>query len=239
VRSARLAFTAVFWLAACGTAPKPVPGAAREPTNAVGGAEPGPRPADADADVAYYQDRAAALASEVLTEVARTNFVRMRRGRLYLREPPGAGNPTKLQFALTEAFKKDDSPAILEATRKLLADDQADIRGHMLRAVTLRRLGRESEANFHRQAAIGLVESIVSGGDGRSFATAWTVFRVKEEYEVLKAAGYLVERQSMIPHGDRSFDVIDARKVDGGEKFRAHFDITELFAEEGRALRGR
>jgi len=33
--------------------------------------------------------------------------------------------------------------------------------------------------------------------------------------------------------------VLDAHKPDGSEKFRAHFDITEMFAEEGRAFRAR
>jgi hypothetical protein len=242
---ARLVFAAASLVTACATTPKPAPAstpAARAARPALPPAAPEdeapPRPADADADVDYYQERAAALATETLVEIARTNFVRMRRGRLYL--PAAGGAPAgEIEISLTRAFESGDNEKIVEITARILSGDQADIRAHMLRAVALRKLGREKEANFHREAAIGLIESIVRGGDGRSFDTAWTVYRVKEEYEVLKADGYLVERQSLTSHGNRNFDVLDARKPDGSARFRAHFDITEMFAEEGRAFRGR
>jgi hypothetical protein len=224
-------------LASCAPAPKPAP---RTPPRAAPAAEQGipPRPADADADVAYYHERAAALATESTTEVARTNFARMRRGRMYLSgEVPAA--ETGKQIALTQAFDKSDNQAIVDITGKILPDDQVDIRAHMLRAVALRRLSRTKEADFHREAAISLIESIVGGGDGRGFDTAWTVFRVKEEYEVLKARGYVVDRQSLTHHDRRDFDILDAHKPDGSEKVRAYFDITEMFAEEGRAFGAR
>jgi len=226
---------AAFGLASCATGPKPAP-APRPPAAAKEGIPP--RPADADADVAYYRERAEALAAESTIEVARTNFARMRRGRMYLADEVAAAETGK-QIALTQAFDKSDNQAIVDITGNILPGDQADIRAHMLRAVALRRLGRTKEADFHREAAIGLIESIIGGGDGRSFDTAWTVYRVKEEYEVMKSRGYLVDRQSLTHHDKRDFDILDAHKPDGSETFRAHFDITEMFAEEGRAFRGR
>ena len=42
--------------------------------------------ADATAEVAYYRERSLALAGEASTEIARTDFTRLRRGRLYLTE---------------------------------------------------------------------------------------------------------------------------------------------------------
>jgi hypothetical protein len=236
---ARLVLVAVLSCAACAGTPKPAPRASRPPPAAAGEAEIPPRPADADADVAYYRERATVLASGTLVEIARTNFARMRRGRLYLPQEGGGPATSDLEIALTRAFDSGDNEKIVDVTSKYLMGDQADIRAHLLRALALRKLGREKEANFHREVAIGLIESIVRTGDGRSFDTAWTVYRVKEEYEVLKASGYRVERQSLTSHGNRNFDVLDARKPQGGETFRAHFDITELFAEEGRAFLGR
>jgi hypothetical protein len=239
-RSFASVFVAACGLASCAPAPKPAP-RTPPPPRVTAAADPGipARPADADADVAYYRERATALATESTTEVARTNFARMRRGRMYLQQESAGAETANREIALTQAFNKNDNQAIVDITGKILVGDQADIRAHMLRAVALRRLGRTKEADFHREAAIGLVESIVRGGDGRSFDTAWTVFRVKEEYEVLKAGGYLVERQSLTHHDKRDFDILDARKPDGSETFRAHFDITEMFAEEGRAFSGR
>jgi hypothetical protein len=236
---------AVF--AACATNPAGPGGAGKAAAYPRAPGSPGapdadipPRPADADADVAYYHERAAALATEVGVEIARTDFVRMRRGRLYLRSGAhgAGGNLGPLQMALGKAFEAGDDQAIMNVTAKILVEDQADIRAHMMRAIALRRTQREKEAGFHREAAIGLIESIVRGGDGRSFDTAWTVFRVQEEYELLKTRGYLVESQSLQEHGGRSFDVLRARKPEGGPIFTAYFDITELFAEEGRGLSG-
>ena len=221
-------------LASCATTSTAGPAAAPRPAPSAKEGIPA-RPADADADVAYYRERAAALAAGSTIEVARTNFARMRRGRMYLSGQVAAAETGK-QIALTQAFDKGDNQAIVDITGNILPDDQADIRAHMLRAVALRRLGRTKEADFHREAAIGLIESIVGGGDGRSFDTAWTVYRVKEEYEVMKSRGYLVDRQSLTHHDKRDFDILDAHKPDGSETFRAHFDITELFAEEGRAF---
>jgi hypothetical protein len=85
----------------------------------------------------------------------------------------------------------------------------------MLRAVALRRLGRDKEANFHREAAIGLIESIVRTATGAASRRPWTVFQVEEEYEVAKASGYVVTDQSLTRQGGRWFDVLEVQKPDG------------------------
>jgi hypothetical protein len=177
------------------------------------------------------------LASGAATEIARTDFVRLRRGRLYIAE--GELEAAELEQKLAEAFGRSDDGQILSVTARILAHDQADIRSHVMRAVALRRTGRAPEADFHRGMAIALIESIVRGGDGRGFATAWTVFRTKEEYAVLRARGYDVEKQSLADHDGRVFDVLRARETKGGEAFDAYFDVTEMYAEEGRALGAR
>ena len=195
------------------------------------------RPATSADDVAYYRERAAALATGVPTEVARTDFMRVRRGRLYLYGPSETSTVRALEVELSKAFGQGDARAILASTARILGEDQADIRAHMLRAVTLRQSGQTAEAEFHRQVAIALIDSIRGGGDGRGFDSAWTVFRVKEEYEILKALGCVVESQSLRSHGGRTFDVLRARELKGPVTFEAYFDITELFAEESRQLR--
>jgi Domain of unknown function (DUF4919) len=204
---------------------------------AVGGA-PSPLSQEANADVSYYRERAAALASGNGTEIARTDFVRLRRAQLYMHGSLDSTNALAANKRLTTAFANGDAVAALEATGKILEDDQADIRAHMLRAVVLRQAGKAVEASYQREIAIALIESIVEGGDGRGFDSAWTVFREKEEYEVLKSEGYLVESQSLVRHGDRTFDVLRAHKAEGGEKIEAYFDITELFAQERSSFGG-
>jgi hypothetical protein len=198
-----------------------------------------PRPADAAADIAYYQERTAALASGALTDIARTDFARLRRGALYLLGPSDSAAQAAAHAQLMAAFRASDANAMLAASTTILASDQADIRAHALAALALRRADRTAEADFHHQMAMALVESILQTGDGRGFKSAWTVFRTKEEYEVLMARGYIVRSQSLKSDGGRDFDVLSARDAQQGQSIDAFFDITELFAEEGRAMSAR
>jgi len=190
-----------------------------------------PRPEDADDDVVYYRERAIALKSGVRGELVRTNFVRLRRGRLYLRSGMAAAEAKVLDTRLDEAFAKNDDAAVLDLSAQLLADDQAAIRVHRMRGMALRRMGRVAEADFHRDVARVLIESIVGVGDGRTFDSAWVVFRGKEEAEVLKALGCATESQNLSLRGGRKFDVLLTRKADSGEARELYFDVTELHAE--------
>jgi hypothetical protein len=194
---------------------------------------------DSHADAEYYLSHALTLAKEEPGEINRTDFARFRRGRLYAGGPADSDVMRALGKKLTAVFDQDDQRAIVDITARILIDDEADIRAHMLRSIALRKLQRTREADFHRDVALGLIQSIIATGDGRNLESAWTVFRVKEEYEIIKVLGCLVESQALKSNGDRKFDVLVARKAQGGGVIRVHFDITELFAEEGRDLRTR
>jgi hypothetical protein len=191
--------------------------------------------ADATAEVAYYRERSVALAAGTSTEIARTDFARLRRGRLYLTEGLPDPEIAALQHRLTEAFSAGNGAAILDLTAQLIERNQADIRAHMLRAIALRQAGQESEARTHHDLASALLESIMAGGDGQGVASSWTVFDVSEEYEVLKAKGCMLGSQALVSHEERQFDVLHARKANGSP-CEATFDITELMAVTARHL---
>jgi hypothetical protein len=231
---------ALVALAAVGCATAPAAPVARPAPRAAAPAEadgegPSPRPPDAAEAVAYYRAAALVLAKEQPDEVDRIDFGRFRRGRLYAGLVMGAG-----AFAqeLSVAFEKNDWSAVLDVTAKILPDDQADIRAHMLRAVALRKLERHTEADFHRAVAIAMLKSIFKTGDGHGPETAWTVFQVREEYEVMKALGFLVESQSLKHEGGKHLDILEGSASKDGRRVRVYFDISEVFAEEGRAFSG-
>jgi len=212
---------------ACGSSPAPAASAA----SANAQAAPTARPAYAEADAAYYRARAGALATEAADEIAGTDFWRFRRGRLYV---PDASNMQELEERLADAARSESAAGVIDASAALLASDQADINAHTLRSNALRKTDHVTEADFHRAVAQGLIDSIVHAGDGQSAQSAWTVYRVKEEYEVLKAKHARFISQSRINVGSRSFDLLDAER-DDGEKLHVYFDITELMAEQARA----
>jgi hypothetical protein len=206
----------------------------RAPNASAGGATLSP--ADATAEVAYYRERSVALAGGSSTEIARTDFTRLRRGRLYLTEGLPDREIEELRRRLTDAFGAENRTAILDLTAQLIERNQADIRAHMLRAVALRQAGNDSEARTQHDLAIALLESIMAGGDGQGVSSPWTVFDVSEEYEVLKAKGCIPGPQALMAHEDRQFDVLHARNASSGAPCEATFDITELMAVTARHL---
>jgi hypothetical protein len=194
--------------------------------------------AEAAEEVAYYRERSAALAAPTNVEIARTDFTRLRRGRLYLTEGLRDRETTNLERRLTTAFGAGDGPQVVDVTGQILARNQADIRAHTLRSVTLRRAGQTNEADTQHEIAIGLIESIIRGGDGLGFASAFTVFDVSEEYEVMKVEGCLPRSQGLASQGDRSFDVLRARKFSDGTPCDFYFDVTEMMAVVARHFPG-
>lgn len=197
-----------------------------------GAPAPTPRPRYAEADAEYYRARAGALATEAIDQIAGTDFWRFRRGRLYV---PDASNIQELEERLADAARSDSAAGIIDASAAVLASDQADINAHTLRANALRKTDHISEADFHRTVAQGLIDSIIHAGNGQNPDSAWTVYRVKEEYEVLKAKHARFVSQSRVNVGNRTLDLLDAEQADG-QKLHVYFDVTELLAEQARAL---
>lgn len=213
----------------CGSSPK---AASSAQTAGSAQAAPTPRPAYAEADAAYYRARAGALATEAIDQIAGTDFWRFRRGRLYV---PDASNIQELEERLADAARSDSAAGIIDASAEVLASDQADINAHTLRAAALRKTDHLTEADFHRTVAQGLIDSIIHAGNGQTAESAWTVYRVKEEYEVLKAKHARFVSQSRVNVGNRTLDLLDAEQADG-EKLHVYFDVTELLAEQARTL---
>ncbi|HET7543671.1 MAG TPA: DUF4919 domain-containing protein [Polyangiaceae bacterium] len=215
---------------ACGS-PAPAASAAQPAGTAAAKAAPTARPEYAEADASYYRARASALATEASDEIARTDFWRLRRGRLYV---PDASNVQELEERLADAARSESSAGVIDASAELLAADQADINAHLLRSSALRKTDHITEADFHKTVAQSLLDSIIHAGSGQTPDSPWTAYRVKEEYEVLKAKKARFVSQTRVNVGDRTLDLLDAEREDG-EKLHVYFDVTELLAEQARA----
>jgi hypothetical protein len=216
---------------ACGGSPAPAASAAQSAGKPAAAAAPTPRPAYAEADASYYRARAAALGTEAADEIARTDFWRFRRGRLYV---PDASNIQELEERLADAARSDSAAGVIDASAELLAADQADINAHLLRSSALRKTDHLTEADFHKTVAQSLIDSIIHAGTGQSPDSPWTAYRVKEEYEVLKAKQARFVSQTRVNVADRTLDLLDAEQSNG-ENMHVYFDVTELLAEQARA----
>ena len=190
------------------------------------------------ADAEYYRSWTAAPGTPTPRELSQLDLRRLRRGRLYARGSLERRQVSALDRALSDAFARGDDATVLDATAKLLADDQTDVRANMLRAVALRRTGDERQAEQFGKLGALLLESLVRDGDGKSFETAWTAFQVKEEYAVLSSRGFAVSKQTLVENDGRHYDVLEAHSLrdpdPNGEAERFYFDVTELVKEEQR-----
>jgi len=215
---------------ACGGSPPPAASAAQPAATPGKGAAPTPRPDYAEDDASYYRARASALGTEAADEIARTDFWRFRRGRLYVRD---ASNLQELEERLADAARSESSAGVIDASAALLAADEADINAHVLRSNALRKTDHIAEADFHKAVAQSLLDSIIHAGTGQTPDSPWTAYRVKEEYEVLKAKQARFVSQTRVNVGDRTLDLLDAEQANG-EKIHVYFDVTELLAEQAR-----
>lgn len=213
--------------------PSATPSAQAKATTRANDAPPPPRPADAGDAAAYYAERAPLLLKGDTAAIAETDYVRLRRGRLYSN---AERVPRELDESLEAAMEKDDANAVLDAATKIIGYDPTDARAHMVSAVLLRRAGVAGQSDIHTTLARALLDSIGKHGDGAGFDTAWTVYAVKEEYQFLFAIGLEVRGQRLVPHADRAFDVLAVEDPKTGRSGEAYFDVTELYAEEGRQL---
>ena len=83
-------------------------------------------------------------------------------------------------------------------------------------------LGDDARARAERSLQVLALESIRSTGDGTR-AHPWSVLRVSDEYDVLRAAGRVSREQTLLEADGRS---LDRHVCDDGSE--AWFDVSRL-----------
>lgn len=118
-----------------------------------------------------------------------------------------------------EAIKNADS---------ILDKCYVELNAHYVSAIANRELGKNDKFEFHRDIYIGLINSILDGGDGKSTKTAWTVITIDEEYAILNYLGFQRTTQSLLAEDGHRFDVLQAFNIKNKEetaKFYFNIDI--------------
>jgi hypothetical protein len=238
MRLARVCLLVSLAALGCATAAtKPAPAA---PSTGAPFDEPGTMPGastDEDPDVEYYRQARRPLAMHDVKAARALDFKRFRRGSMLIKSAP---SDAVLDDPLNEAMQTGDDARVLHAAHLALVRDCAYIRGHIVAGNLKRKQGDIAEADLHRAYATGLLDSIVASGDGKTAATAFVVFHVREEYELMRASGFRVLRQALHDEGGRTYDVLTvepearAKSAAAAPERTVYFDITELFAQEAR-----
>lgn len=136
---------------------------------------------------------------------------------------PYGGAETALKDEMFKAFRAGDCVRVVALAEQIVDIVYVNIDAHMLGDLCYRRLQNAAAADAHRRVAQGLLRSILASGDGKAAVTAYVVIGVDEEYSLLSALGYHVERQSLISESGHSYDRLDVSK--GGTSAVFFFNV--------------
>jgi len=135
---------------------------------------------------------------------------------------------------LEAAVGKQDAESIRKRCDAAFKIYFLESKAHALCGFALEKAGDKKGAEYERFLAQGMVASILSTGDGKTWQTAYEVYAVSEEADVLFAAGLVKVDQGTLDGTPkdgktRSFDVITARDPQTGATQRIFFNVTALY----------
>lgn len=92
-------------------------------------------------------------------------------------------------------------------------------------ASAYRESGDLAKADETRARWMGLVDSILRSGDGRSYKTAFHVISINEEYAVLRMLRLQPGNQSLQEHGASQYDVMQVQVPSSDKPVELFFNI--------------
>jgi hypothetical protein len=123
-----------------------------------------------------------------------------------------------------------------EAARQaesVLEKNYVDPNAHMVAFIAYREQGNAEKAKLHRRWADGLIDSVKSGGDGKSAETAWHVTSISEEYAVLRSLNLRMMGQSLLNQNGHAYDVLKTLDPKDTEA-TFFFNVDKPFSAYGR-----
>ncbi|HEY2068431.1 MAG TPA: DUF4919 domain-containing protein [Rhizomicrobium sp.] len=139
---------------------------------------------------------------------------------------------TQLSNAIVAAVKANDYAGVRDAAVQLLSVDYIDMYGQKFLRQSCKLLKDDACAAKGHFVEFGLLNSIVNSGDGKTCATGWEAFTVKEEYFALAMAGAHLTSQSLAGGCD-VMQTVD----DSGQPHAYYFRIDVMLQDEAGMLR--
>jgi hypothetical protein len=136
----------------------------------------------------------------------------------------------KLNAELRQELSAHNFAAVIATAEEILAINYTSTWAHTMKAYAHEQLKQENQGKYHRQVVLGVTDSILATGDGKTTKTAWKVLNIEEEYNLLRTVFeiFQVEHQSLLHENHRHYDILTA-KTEKGDVVSFYFDITEFF----------
>ena len=152
-------------------------------------------------------------------------------------DPYGADHEKRRQMSAAVIESRCDEA--LKIADQLLATTFLSPDSHAAKSFCYRLMGDNARAEFHKAIYLGLINSVLSKGDGKSTETAYTAISIEEEYAVMRALGFTVWNEEYLNKADHTFNVLsgtdDRNKIT--TKIYFNVDIPLSLEKERKAIK--
>jgi len=137
---------------------------------------------------------------------------------------------------MRDAYGRGDCAAVIAKAESILAQNFVDAEAHLAASLCHGKLGDADAGRRERAHARGLIDSILSSGDGKNEKSAFVVIQIAEEYTVLKVLGLRPVTQALIHADGHSYDRFETKSTETGQQGGLFFNIDRLLAVLEREL---
>ena len=127
--------------------------------------------------------------------------------------------------AMNQALRDKDYKRALEKAEEVLLENFVDLDAHSAEFTAYHEQQRNDLADLQKHIVDGLRGSMTNLGDGKSVETAFEVNNVHEEYVVLRFAGLIPSKQSLVMVGGQAYDFLEAVDPKTNDKFKLYFSL--------------
>jgi hypothetical protein len=147
------------------------------------------------------------------------------------------GVDSKMRMKLIETVKAKKFDDVAKVAQEILKTNFLDMITHVYAATAYQSLKDKKKADYHQAVYLGLINSIVTGADGESPKTAYTVISVDEEYAVLNAYGLQRTANTVLDEGGHKYDVLTVTDKTTGVTSKVYFNIDLVWKGYDKVLK--
>ncbi len=115
---------------------------------------------------------------------------------------------TKPYVAMVKALNDKNFKEAVRIASEIQKTNFVDMNSHVVASMAYQGLGDAKKSKFHEGVYLGLVNSILNGGDGNSTKTAYVVISVAEQFALLDALDLKRASHTAITEDGRKYDVL-------------------------------
>ncbi len=139
---------------------------------------------------------------------------------------PFLGAEQELSIKLLAEIASKQWQDCLQTSQQILASNYISLNAHYGAMACSFETKAEKQGKFHRSMINNLLEVMWQSGDGQSPATAFFCTSITELKSFLKFAGLKINKQSIMKHEGKSYDLVAVTDPDSGNEFNLFFDMS-------------